>query len=323
MTGWPEMPHQGSDLTVLWEWEYDRDFIELLGRRCRQSHLTMTSTGGPHPTSETCASGQTGLPALVLDRASDRYPELIPVLGTLKEQGVRVVNDAARMVWARDKATMHLELVAAGVSVPYAVIVSSEDRPNVETLHTEEHRALGTPFVIKPANGGGGEGVVLDARDKADVVSYLDATGYDKVLLQHLVEPRTVAGRRGWFRVFHIDGTIIPCWWNDLTHEYCQLDPADETAEGLGPLREITSLIARISQMDLFTTEIALDREGRFVVVDFVNEMPDLRPQSSFKDGVPDPILELIADTLVTLALAATRSPQGRRDVQHSTCALP
>jgi glutathione synthase/RimK-type ligase-like ATP-grasp enzyme len=308
---------------VLWEWEYDADFIQLLARHCAEARLTLNAIGSPDEKALAELQEANQPPALLLDRASDRYPELVPVLETLKGRGVRVVNDAARMAWARDKATMHLELVAAGVSVPYAVIVSNEDRPGADALHAEEHQLLGSPFVIKPANGGGGEGVVLDARSTSDVHAYLDTTGYEKVLLQHLVEPRTLAGRRGWFRVFHIDGIIVPCWWDVQTHEYRQLDPDDEGAEKLGQLRELTSLIASISRVDLFTSEIACDLEDRFVVVDFVNEMPDLRPQSRFCDGVPDRILDVIAGKLVALALAGRHARPLARPLGHPSCAAP
>jgi hypothetical protein len=314
------LPCRPCDVLVLWEWEYDIDFLELLAERSVAARLTLDAVSAPSPATVAKLLDKERLPALLLDRASDHNPELIPVLEAFKARGVRVANDAARMIWARDKATMHLELVAAGVSVPYAVIITSEGGAGPDALHPDQHEQLGSPFVIKPATGGGGEGVVLDARSSSDVHAYLRETGYDKVLLQHLVEPRRVGGRRGWFRVFHIDGTIVPCWWDDQTHEYLELAHYDEATEQLSPLREITSLIARISQVELFTTEIACDLEGRFVVVDFVNEMPDLRPQSRFRDGVPDRILELIARKLVGLALA-TR--QGSAPLAHASCALP
>jgi len=41
---------------------------------------------------------------------------------------------------------------------------------------------------------------------------------------------------------------------------------------------------------DFFSTEIALAKDGRYVVVDYVNDPCDMRPQSKHFDGVPDTI---------------------------------
>jgi hypothetical protein len=52
----------------------------------------------------------------------------------------------------------------------------------------------------------------------------------------------------------------------------------------------------------LFSTEIALTKEGHFMVVDYVNDPVDLRMQSRAVDGVPDVYLESIAARLARLA---------------------
>jgi len=184
------------------------------------------------------------------------------------------------------------------------MIVTAEDRRAGLALDPGRLEALGSPFIIKPARGGGGEGVVLDARDCADVVTYLDQTGYEKALLQRRVEPDVVAGRSCWFRVVHIGGTVVPCWWNVVTHEYRTVDPIDGCGHHLDSVAAITTRLAALSRIELFTTEIAADSSGRLAVVDFVNEMPDLRPGSLFADGVPDEILDLVAGWLIALAKA-------------------
>jgi hypothetical protein len=52
--------------------------------------------------------------------------------------------------------------------------------------------------------------------------------------------------------------------------------------------------------LDLFSTEIAFVSEGRFVVVDYVNDQIDLRLQSIAAEGVPDDIVKSIAQRLVS-----------------------
>jgi hypothetical protein len=60
----------------------------------------------------------------------------------------------------------------------------------------------------------------------------------------------------------------------------------------------------------LFSTEIAITSDGRFVIVDYVNDPIDLRLQSKASDGVPDDIVEDIAARLVGLTLRY-RTPSG------------
>jgi hypothetical protein len=76
-------------------------------------------------------------------------------------------------------------------------------------------------------------------------------------------------------------------------------DPALRDSAILGSLREITRRIARLCQLDLFSTEICLTEEDRLLVVDYVNDPIDLRVQSKAKDGVPDFIVERIAARIV------------------------
>jgi hypothetical protein len=74
---------------------------------------------------------------------------------------------------------------------------------------------------------------------------------------------------------------------------------ADKEFHGLNPLVEITHAIAELCGLDLFSTEIALVSEDRFVVVDYVNDQIDLRLQSNAAEGVPDDIVKSIAQRLV------------------------
>jgi hypothetical protein len=76
----------------------------------------------------------------------------------------------------------------------------------------------------------------------------------------------------------------------------------------LGSLRELIKRIARICQLDLFSTEIALTEEGRLLVVDYVNDPIDLRLQSRAMDGVPDFIIERIA---IRIAEELDKKPDG------------
>jgi hypothetical protein len=51
--------------------------------------------------------------------------------------------------------------------------------------------------------------------------------------------------------------------------------------------------------LDFFSTEIALDQAGRFIVIDYLNDICDMRLKSRHYDGVPDDIVHEIAGLIV------------------------
>ena len=122
-----------------------------------------------------------------------------------------------------------------------------------------------------------------------------------KYLIQATVMPRTIHGQPAWFRVFYAVGKTYPCWWHPLTHVFSTVTQQDEHKYELTPLHEITQRIASICKLDWFSTEIALTLED-FIVVDYVNDGIDTRIQSKAVDGVPDEVMQSIAEQLVQIA---------------------
>ncbi len=299
---------------ALWDWEYDDNFIARLGRACAARSVRFLEFHESR-IEEFTDLLETGAfcNSMVFDRVSDVMPGLLLYLLRLRENGSWVINDPEGMNWCKDKATMHLELLSAGVRVPYGVVISTEDHPEQMAIMEMSPERLGTPFVIKPAVGGGGDGVVLNACSPQDVYEYFRRLGRCKVVLQRRILPQRLGTKRGWFRVFWVLGEIHPCWWDDHTHVYEPLSMEDERLYNLEELRAITALIAQVSGMDLFTTELAMDDDSMLVAVDFVNEMPDLRPQSVHRDGVPDALLERIAERLADHAAGANMPGKGLR----------
>ena len=56
--------------------------------------------------------------------------------------------------------------------------------------------------------------------------------------------------------------------------------------------------IRKVCSLDFFSSEIALTEENTFVVVDYVNEVCDMRLQSKHKDGVPDDVVRRIQELI-------------------------
>jgi len=248
--------------------------------------------------------------AALFDRASGASPEFIALQALAVERGRDVIEGLDKLRWASDKATMHLEFLSAGIHTPYTVILPAfESQPRID-LTACELDPLGAPFVIKPANTTGGSlGVVADAVGLDDVLAARKTYPADKYLLQEKVLPEVKAGRRFWFRGFYVLGEVHLTWWDDRTHIYAELGHDEAAAAGLDPIYAIVRAIARVSRLRFFSTEVARDVRGRLVVVDYVNEICDMRLRSVHPDGVPDAVVARIADRIAAHAAEAAARP--------------
>lgn len=298
------------DLGIAWEWAYDSDFIVLLETACHARGLTCCQI--------TSANRDAALMALVngtlrfrvfFDRASDSDPAFVPLIAEVRAMIPDRINDFIHSRRAWDKATMHLELIQAGLEVPYTIILPPyAARPDPPL---PDMSPLGIPFNIKPAHGGGGVGVVTAARSWEEVQAARQQFPEDKYLLTAWIDPVELEERRAWFRVIYAGGQVFPLWFDDRTRIHvAAVTPAEEERFGLAPLRTISHRIAQVTRLDLFSTEIALTLQGRFVTIDYVNDPLDLRPQSRTPQGLPDATLHHIADALAERVRAVVQTRQ-------------
>ena len=311
--------HMGSatreyDLAVAWNWEYDRDFLQVLMSAAGERGLN-TILIDQNNISETVRRLQNDIPLFytVLDRASDEDERFLPFANILlrrysganQSRLIRVVNPYDSTRRASDKATMHLEFLSHGLRVPFTIIISPYNHKREVELSLSELSQLGRPFIIKPANTtGGGIGVVVGAESLKDIIETRQHHKNDKYLLQEKVLPVSLAARRAWFRVFYAFGQVLPCWWDDQTHLYDELTREEEEGFSLQGLRSIVETIREICGLDFFSTEVVLTAHQSFVVVDYVNEMCDMRLKSRFVDGVPDRIVQIVAESLADFAVS-------------------
>jgi hypothetical protein len=254
-------------------------------------------------------------PRVLLNMHSEHHqPEDIfhRLVNLAAERGCRVIDppDIARAAF--DKARLHPRLVGAGIPVPWTVVVPRE-RPAGWRLSDEERAAIGDPFVIKPAMGYGRQGLVLEARSEADLDRSIAAWPDTHYLLQRRVTPREVDGRPLYFRAFHVFGEIWVCWWNCYTDHYRLARPEDYETHGLDGVEDLVRRIAALTGMTFFSTEVARDESGRWVVIDYVNDQCHMLSQTAHPEkGVPDELVASIARRLVAGIESMIRHAAGR-----------
>jgi glutathione synthase/RimK-type ligase-like ATP-grasp enzyme len=292
------MPHY--DICLPWYWEYDVDFIQMVEHACGRHDVTLWQVT-PDSVLEKITSLYTGKVSFgtLLDRGQgDQRFE--PIHRWARDHHIQRINPPEISERAENKAAMHLVLIDNGIYAPYTLLLA----PFVEQplLPDLDLTPLGERIVIKPAYGGGGEGVVSSASDIQAVLRTRLEFPDQTYLVQSLITARDLEGRPAWFRVFYVGGQTWPCWWNPSTHVFAILSAEDEARYRLTSLREITTRIAALCGLVWFSTEIACTDDGQFVAVDYVNDSIDLRVQSRAADGVPDRIVHEMAEQLVVLA---------------------
>jgi len=241
-----------------------------------------------------------------LDMASETFDADDAYLGfnyILKDSGTKIVADPDDVEIAADKSLTHFNLIKAGIFAPFTIIIKS-DEPNRE-LSAEENEKLGSFFVIKPALGYGQKGVriVTQKTMRKGIAEARKANMGDSFLAQEFIEPKEINGDPAWFRLYHTFGDITSCWWNPNTHIYRQVSLREMDEYSLLPMIRVAAEIARITRIDWFSCEVAINKKNNeFVAIDYMNDQCWINPQSKFKEGVPDDVIIHIAERIVEKA---------------------
>ena len=221
----------------------------------------------------------------------------------VKDTNGWVVCDPDDARQAANKAITHYDLVKAKIPVPYTIVVRNWE-PDDFTLTKEETKQLGAPFIIKPASGFGQKGVIKNADGSiSEIAQARHFSRGDDFLLQQKIEPLVINGKQAWFRVYFLFGEIIPCWWSTEVGSYEHVTLREMHRFKLLPLARIISEIARVTNMEFFSSEIALTGKGkdrRFVAIDYVNDQPELCVRSEKgRFGPVSEVVQHIAEKIV------------------------
>lgn len=226
-------------------------------------------------------------------------------------KAVKVIDPPDVAQAAFDKARMHERLIAAGLPAPCTVVVPQAQAGTFQL--TDEQRAkLGEPFVIKPSHGYGRRGVILDARSEADLARSVTVWPNPSYLLQKKIAPVQIAGRPAYWRVFHVFGEVLICWWNPETDNYAEVGEQDGASVPRDWLEQIVRKIAVITGMQFFSSEITQLADGDLMLIDYVNDQCHMLSQSANpRMGVPDAVVKRVAARLVSVAERMARGGAG------------
>jgi len=298
------------DFALAWNSGAKEPFVKWVRRECGLKKLRFLLVSGNNVSRviEDLEKGRLKIKFLLDNEANydDKNDLFARLCYAVKDIEGLVVCDPDDARQASNKSVAHYDLARARIPVPYTIVVRNWE-PDDFTLTKEEIKKLGEPFIIKPASGFGQKGVVKNAIGAInDIAQARHFNRGDNFLLQEKIEPILFGERQGWFRVYFLFGEIIPCWWNTENGGYWHVTLREMYNHRLLPLARITSEIARITDMDFFTTEIAvtgMGKDRRFVVIDYVNDQPELcvRSEKVGKGPVAE-VVEHVAERIVEIA---------------------
>lgn len=298
------------DLAIAYDWEFDVEFVSAIEKMMHQFGIStyIITYKNIDEVTDNVKQRKLGFRCL-LDRASDVDDNFIELNRTLTKRRSYVFNPHKLVEHAIDKANMHLEFITSGINVPYSIIIPPHSQAKEIFISIDDLELLGRPFIIKPCNiTGGGMGVVMGAESLKEVLNARQKHINDKYLIQEKVYPKMLDGKRAWFRCYWAFGKAVCTWWDDETHIYNELLDSEIEEFGLRKLFLITKTIQRITQLDFFSTEIAVNTKNKFVVIDYVNDQCDMRLKSLHTDGVPDNVVMEIINNLRLFVAKEKRS---------------
>ncbi|MBM4171859.1 MAG: hypothetical protein FJ214_08335 [Ignavibacteria bacterium] len=281
------------DLAISYTWEYDIEFISLTEKLFQKDGMT-TYIIWKHNLTETALLLKEKKIHFksYLDRASDEDSEFNVISKILKRRKSYLINPLSKIKKSTDKAFMHKKLLRKKFTLPYTVILPPYSKSHPLSLNEKEMSKLGSPYIIKPSTlSGGGQGVNKNARTFLDIQYERMQSPLENYLVQEKIYPLYFDNKRAWFRVLWAFGKPIQVWWNDQTHLYKIVTKEHFEKYDLQRLIQISTQIARITNLDYFSCEIAIAKKHKFYLIDYVNDQCDLRLQSKHVDGVPDSIV--------------------------------
>lgn len=283
------------NLAIAYKWKYDFDFVNLIESIFHNNGLStyIIHKNNINTVYDSLKNSRLSF-GVILDRGSDEDEEFEPIAELLVKLKTKIINEYHLTDLALDKSILHPKLIRDKINVPKTIILPPlDEQPDNYNIDEIDIDVFSKPFVIKPGYySGGGESINLFATDLEDVKRQRGILSDDSFLIQEKVYPKQILSKRAWFRSFWFFGKIIHTFWDDITHEYHEINESEKVEIDFDTLNNTMKKLAGISKLDYFSSEFAINDEGEIYLIDYVNDQCDMRLKSKHFDGVPDRIVK-------------------------------
>lgn len=283
------------DLAISYKWKYDVSFVDKIENMFSKLGITTFVIHKENIFEITNLAKTKSISfKAYLDRGSDEDEDFEELAQILKNRDTYIINHYDKIESAVDKSVMQEKLDSSGILTPKTIILPPFDKQNDLVIKETDLAEIGNPFIIKPAYySGGGEGVVTDAESISDIEKQRAVNHDDRYLIQQKIYPKLIDGHRAWIRTLWAFGAPLHQIWDDQTHVYAENSNKYIRQLEIGKLDSIMYKLAEISGLDYFSSEIAVDENNNYYLIDYINDQCDMRFKSQHFDGVPDDVVEL------------------------------
>lgn len=295
------------DIGIGWASSIDKKFVYQLKAAIRKRRRTYReiSYRNLSRTLEDILRGRLNFKTFV-DLSSFEHPGYMLMAGELRVRDCRIINDPYATVRAASKASLHELFDSNDLPVRKTFILAANKKLERRKLRAVV-RSLGLPFVLTPAVGGGYDDVQLNATTVDDILKFIELNSTEDCLAQEYIVPTVLRGRVAWFRPIFACGKIIPHWWDPQNHFYQRFGGTKEERGVRHVLEKYMNKIARLTGLDLFSTEMAMTTRGIYVIIDYANHPIDLNSQEIERDALPPETLYDVAGAITNQLLSKSK----------------
>jgi glutathione synthase/RimK-type ligase-like ATP-grasp enzyme len=215
----------------------------------------------------------------------------------LKQKDINFINHPNNIKNSIDKSKIHFMFISHGLPIPKTVFLRPQEERQVLEAKIQH---VSVPCVFKSAFGSCSEGAALTINSLDDALRLMGQDEDKSYFAQERVSPINLENKPAWFKVLYCFGEIIACRWHPMDKEYDALTLRQIYRLGLHEVWPIAKKIRQACKLDFFSTDIAMKEKGKFVIVDYVNDRPDMRRKSKFKDALPDEIVDKVINSIVS-----------------------
>jgi len=285
------------ELGIAWDSEFDNEFVNDLNDRALKEGIKPYLIHAYNFFSSLKDITEDELSFhCFFDRSSDDSSTFGGLADFLKKKDIHFINHPDNVKNSIDKSKIHSMFVSYGLPVPKTVFIKSQEEKQVLEVKIQH---VSVPCVLKPAFGSYSDGTVLTISSLDDALRLIGQEEDKSYFVQEQVSPINLENKPAWFKVLYCFGEIIPCRWHPVTREYGILSLRQIYRLGLHEIWPITKKIKQACKLDFFSTDIAMKEKGKFLVVDYVNDRPDMRKKSKFKDALPDEIVDKVIGKII------------------------
>ena len=286
------------DLGIAWDNESDNEFVNDLNARALKVGVRpyLIHAYNFFSSLKNITEGELTFRCF-LDRFSDDTSTFGGLADFLKQKDINFINHPDNVKNSIDKSKIHSMFVSYGLPIPKTVFIKPQEEKQVLEAKIQH---ISVPCVVKSAFSSCSEDTALAINSLVDALRLMGEEEDKSYFAQEQVASINLENKPAWFKVLYCFGEIILCRWHPMTGEREMLSLRQIYRLGLHEIWPITKKVKQACKLDFFSTDIVMKEKGKFLVVDYVNDRPDMRKKSKFKDALPDEIVDKVINSIIS-----------------------